>query len=228
MTELVRAEFHCHSSRSSDGWPDPRAFIDAARRKGIQRLAVTDHNSISAAQEAKRLAPELIIVGEEIKTTVGEFLAYFVTREIPRGLEPMEVISRLKDQGAFISLSHPFDVVREHWPEDMIRELLPHLDAMEVFNARCFTDRPNRLAQNFAEMNDIPQLAGSDAHTIMEIGKATMQLPCFNNSEELRAALKQSTMQTRLSPFWVHLFSWSRSLSRKVFRATTRWPSDGD
>lgn len=212
MTELIKAEFHCHSSQSRDGWPTPGEIITAARKKGLQKLAITDHNSIAAALEAKRLAPELIIVGEEVKTTVGEFLAYFVKEEVPRGLDPMEAIVRLEKQGAFISLSHPFDTIREHWPEKTLEEIIRHLDGMEVFNARCFSPRPNRRALEFAKTHDLRCLAGSDAHTCMEIGRATMILPDFNSVDGLRNALKLAEMETRLSPFWVHLFSWSKSL----------------
>lgn len=212
LTDKIKAEFHCHSAQSRDGWPTTRQIIIEARNKGIQKLAITDHNSISAALEAKRLAPELVIVGEEVKTTVGEFLAYFVKEEVPRGLEPMDAIARLEEQGAFISLSHPFDNIREHWPEDTLKEMIPHLDGMEIFNARCFSPQPNQQAEEFAVTHGLLRLAGSDAHTRMEIGRATMMLPDFNSADELRDALKMAEMETQLSPFWVHLFSWSKSL----------------
>lgn len=224
MTELFKAEFHCHSSQSRDGWPTPGELIAEARKKGLQKLAITDHNSISAALEAKHLAPELIIVGEEVKTTVGEFLAYFVKEAVPRGLEPMDAIAQLEKQGAFICLSHPFDTIREHWPEKTLKEIIPHLDGVEVFNARCFSPKPNQRALEFAEMHGLPCLAGSDAHTRMEIGRATLMLPDFNSSEELRAALKQAAMETQLSPFWVHLFSWSKSLLGKIIPSPSRGP----
>ena len=218
MVDLIKVELHCHTSASLDGWPSPQAVIAEAKRKGIQRLAITDHNSIAAAQEAKQLAPGLIIVGEEIKTTIGEILAYFVTNEVPRGLEPMEAIRRLKKQGAVISLSHPFDQVREHWPDKYLKQVLPHLDAIETFNSRCFSNHPNQLAGQFALKHGLPRLAGSDAHTLMEIGQATIKLEAFTNSNEFRTVLNQAKIDARLSPFWVHLFSWSRGISRKLIR----------
>jgi predicted metal-dependent phosphoesterase TrpH len=218
LVDLIKVELHCHTSASLDGWPSPQALIAEAKRKGIQRLAITDHNSIAAAKEAKRMDPGLIIVGEEIKTTVGEILAYFVTNEVPRGLEPMEAIHRLKEQGAVISLSHPFDQVREHWPDKELAEILPYLDGIEIYNSRCFSQRPNQLAAQFAIKHDLPGLAGSDAHTIMEIGQATMKLMAFTNANEFRTVLNQAKIDARLSLFWVHLFSWSRGISRKLIR----------
>ena len=102
-------EFHCHTNFSKDSLTEPVDLVKAARRKGIDRLVITDHNSIGGARAAQALDPELVIVGEEILTTRGEILAAFVKEEIPARLSPQETIKRLKDQGAFISVSHPFD-----------------------------------------------------------------------------------------------------------------------
>jgi len=60
---------------------------------------VTDHNTIAGAQAAQALAPELVIVGEEIMTNSGEILAAYVVEEIPAGLSPQETIRRLKNRG---------------------------------------------------------------------------------------------------------------------------------
>jgi predicted metal-dependent phosphoesterase TrpH len=106
---MLRVEFHCHTRFSKDSLTRPRALVDTCRRKRIDRLVVTDHNTIAGARAAHALAPELVIVGEEIMTTRGEILAAFVSEEVPMGLSPSETIRLLKDQGAFISVSHLFD-----------------------------------------------------------------------------------------------------------------------
>src|SRR5687768_598938 len=100
MSQL-RVEFHCHTNASGDSLTDPRDLVKAARRKGLDRVVVTDHNSISGARSAQALDPDLVIVGEEIMTTRGEILAAFLTEEIPPGLTPRETIRRLRDQGSF-------------------------------------------------------------------------------------------------------------------------------
>ena len=106
---MLRVEFHCHTNFSKDSLTRPRDLVDACRRKSIDRVVVTDHNTVAGARAAHALDPELVIVGEEIMTTRGEILAAFVSDEIPMGLSPQETIRRLKAQGAFISVSHPFD-----------------------------------------------------------------------------------------------------------------------
>ena len=123
---------------------------------------VTDHNSIDGALEAYRLAPDLIIVGEEIKTTQGEFLAAFVTTPLPKRLEPQEALKRLKDQGAFISVSHPFDPARSGWSLEALEWPGSSGDAIEVLNARVIDSDHNRQALEFAQAHNLPGNAGSD------------------------------------------------------------------
>ncbi len=115
MSHPWRVEFHCHSRYSPDSLSSARGLIDAARDRGIDRLVITDHNTIRGALAAKALDPERIIVGEEILTQRGELLAAFVSEEVPAMLDPQEAIQRLRQQGAFISVSHPFDRARSGW-----------------------------------------------------------------------------------------------------------------
>ncbi|MEM5776297.1 MAG: PHP domain-containing protein, partial [Anaerolineaceae bacterium] len=135
MTELIRVDSHNHTHYSPDSLTTPAELIAAARKAHLDRVAVTDHNAIKGALEAHKLAPELVIVGEEVMTTIGELLALFVKDYIPPFLSPLETISRLRQQGAFISVSHPFDPTRSGWSLADMEELVPLVDAIEVFNA---------------------------------------------------------------------------------------------
>ena len=196
-------EFHTHTIYSKDSLAKPEQIIETCRKKGIDRLIITDHNTIAGAIEAQKLAPDLIIIGEEIMTTRGEILAAFVTEEIPAMLTPQETIVCLKAQGAFISVSHPFDFTRSgHWLESDLLSILPYIDAIETFNARCLLPRMNRQAQEFAEKYDIASTVGSDAHALFEIGKATLTLPKFKSGDELRKVIRQGVAHTH--PTGIH------------------------
>jgi len=191
-------------------------MIERARELGINRLAVTDHNVIEGALAAQKLAPDLIIVGEEIQTTIGEILGYYMTELVPEGLTPEETIKRLKDQGAVINVAHPFDRRgNEAWDWDYLGELSPMLDSVEVFNARCLTQDINNKAQAFAEEFGLSGAAGSDAHSIGEIGTATLTLPEFNTADEFRDALKMAEVHGHLSSPHVRLISRHAMLSKK-------------
>ena len=219
MTYL-RVEFHCHTIFSKDSLTQPQALVDACRRKGIDRVVVTDHNTIAGARAAQALAPERVIVGEEIMTTRGEILAAFVREEIPKGLTPQETIRRLKDQGAFISVSHPFDTLRKGgWKEADLLEILLEVDAIEVYNSRCMNPRFNREARRFAEKHNIAGTVGSDAHVTFELGRSLMILEPFEGPEEMRKIIRSGTSKVRWSPPWIHFTSRYATIYKKVTRA---------
>ena len=179
-------DFHTHTSVSKDSLTSPRDFIRIAQRKKLDRVVVTDHNSIAGALATQALDPERIVVGEEIMTTKGEILAAFVTEEIPRGLSPLEAIKRLRDQGAFISVSHPFDSWRNGaWKLEDLLEITPFVDAIEVLNARCTNAVDNQKAAEFALQHHLPGTAGSDAHAAFELGKARLVLPEFTDPDDI-------------------------------------------
>jgi hypothetical protein len=161
-------------------------------------LVITDHNTIQGALLAKELDPEVVVVGEEILTEKGELLAYYLNEAVPKGLSAMETIDRLKTQGAFITVPHVFDRRRHSWQMDDLMEILPFVDALEVFNARCLAGRINRQGKEFTEARDLPMIAGSDAHSLVELGLATVNLPVFNSPDELRESLKSARIEGRL------------------------------
>lgn len=214
---MFRVELHCHTIYSRDCLLRPEALLEACTRKGIQRVAVTDHNTIAGALAANALDPQRVIVGEEILTSKGELLAYFVQEEIPCGLEPVETIERLRDQGAFISAAHPFDVSRKgHWNTEDLLAILPLVDAIEGFNARSMAPIYNRQAEEFAREYGILTTVGSDAHTAFELGRASLYMPPFNDAESMRVSLGKAEQHVKWSPPWVHLSSryavWKKSM----------------
>jgi predicted metal-dependent phosphoesterase TrpH len=207
MTHL-NVELHCHTYHSSDSLMLPSEILQACQRRGIDRVAITDHNAIAGAREAYALDPERVIIGEEILTTEGEILGYFMQEEIPEGLSPKEVVERLKAQGAVISISHPFDLTRGcRWSMETLEALFPHIDALEVFNARCWNDEPNRQAAKLAQRAGLLGTVGSDAHAPPEVGRAYLSLPVFTDAVSFRAALGQAEMRGRRSVPLVHLYS---------------------
>jgi predicted metal-dependent phosphoesterase TrpH len=213
---MLTVEFHCHTIYSKDSLTRPRDLVEVCLRKGIDRVIVTDHNSIAGARAAQALDPELVIIGEEIMTTRGEILAAFVREEIPPFLSPQETINRLKKQGAFISISHPFDELRQGgWHKEDLLEILPFVDAIEVYNSRCVLPSFNRSAKEFAEKHNIAGTVGSDAHTAFELGRSLMLLDQFTGPEEMRQVIRSGVPRVSWSPLWFHLSSRYASIRKK-------------
>lgn len=219
MQTVLTVEFHCHTNASPDCRMKPEELLAACRERNIDRVVVTDHWSIAGALAAQRLDPGRVIVGEEVLTDKGELLAAFVTEQIPRGLPYREAIRCLQEQGAFISVSHPFDPRRSRWTLEDMEELAPLVDAIETFNSRNLSPRFNEDAAEFAQRFGLPGTAGSDAHTADEVGRAVMQLPDFSDAEGLRLVIGQAEFRAQSSGPWVWLASqWARLMNRIVDR----------
>ena len=217
MTQfLIRAEFHCHTVYSPDSLVELSELLKACDERGIDKIAITDHGSIQGALKAHKMAPDRVIVAEEVETPEGELLGYFMTEEIPQGLPAVEVVRRLRGQGAFTSMAHPFDPFRSWWTEKTLEQILPYIDGLEVFNARCLTRDINDKAKAFAEAFGLACAAGSDAHSIGEIGTATLKLPAFQTADEFREALKTAEVNGRLSSPAVHLISRHAEMLKKI------------
>ncbi len=196
--KLIKAELHCHTVCSADSSNCLPQLIEVAHQRGISRLAITDHNKIRCALKAKEMDPDLIVVGEEILTQDGELLAYYLKEEIPARLPAMRVIEMLKAQGAFIAVPHPFDMRRHGWGRDRLLEILPYVDSLEVFNARCLNPANNDKSLLFARQHLTLMQAGSDAHSLIELGMATVELPEFDTPDELREALMEGQVKGQL------------------------------
>jgi predicted metal-dependent phosphoesterase TrpH len=219
-------ELHSHTLWSKDCIVAFERIIDICQQRGLNRIAITDHNTADSALAFQKLAPELVIVGEEIMTTQGELLGYFMKETIPAGLTPEETIRRLRDQGTVISVSHPFDRLRKGaWEETDLRRIIDQVDAIETFNARCMFSQDNVRAQNFAAEHQLLGTVGSDAHTAVEYGRAYMQMRPFDNDpEDFLDALRTAKSVNRLSSWLVHAGSTSAKWSKKLGMRKRMWP----
>lgn len=215
---MIQVEFHCHSSGSPDSLVNAEKLIDSARQAGLDRIFITDHNAIQEALRAQSLAPDLILIGEEVMTTQGELLAYLIKDLVKPKMSPMETILAIKEQGGVVSVSHPFDP-RRGWKLENLEKIYAEIDALEVFNARNFRPEYNELALQAAIEQKLLFTAGSDAHTRLEIGRTRIHMPEFNDRESMLAALKVGTILPKGSSPIVRINSTFSKLYRKAKKA---------
>ena len=209
---MIRADLHIHTVYSPDSNTSLERLIARCHEVGINCVAITDHNTIAGAVEMKNLAPFKVIVGEEIQTLTGEIIGYFLTEEIPKGLPAEETARRIKEQGGVVCIPHPFDRLRlSTLRRQNLEALVPYIDVVEVFNSRLLLRRQCAMAQRFAQAHGFLASAGSDAHTIFEVGNAYVEMPDFNDKDQFLAALAQGRIGGRMSALWFRLWSdWAR------------------
>jgi len=223
---MWHVDLHSHTHWSKDCVTRFQTIINLSRRRGIDRIAITDHNTAEGALAMQKIASDLVIVGEEIMTTQGEILAYFVRETVPAGLSPEDTIRRLRDQGAVISVSHPFDRLRKGaWQEADLLRIIDKVDAIEIFNARCVFPEDNDRALQFAQEHNLIGTVGSDAHIRPEYGQAMVVIrPFENDPEDFRDALQTATALKRLSGKYVHAGSTLAKWSKKLGLQKRMWP----
>jgi predicted metal-dependent phosphoesterase TrpH len=205
----VRVDLHSHTHRSNDSATSYRALVGACQRRGIDVIAITDHNRIEGALEFRdTIVGQRCIVGEEVRTTEGEIIGLFLTEFIPPRLSPEETIAEIKRQGGVVYMPHPFDRIRRSVIRPEALQRVAHLvDAVEVLNARLHSASQNAEALRFAQERGLLQGAGSDAHTAFEVGRAGVEMPDFEDAASFKRALASGRVFGKPSIPLVHLAS---------------------
>jgi len=185
-----------------------KGIVKACERRGISCLAVTDHNSIEGACRLREVAPFKVIIGEEIETQEGEIIGLFLEKRIPPDLSAEETIERIKEQGGVVYLPHPFGQFRKfRFSQKRLDGLVERIDVVEVFNSRSLNQEFDRRARKFAADNHLLMGAGSDAHTLAEVGRSFVEMEEFKGQEEFLKNLKDARVVGRKTPLSLRFFT---------------------
>jgi len=179
---------------------------------GINCIAVADHNTIAGALKLREIAPFKVIIAEEILTPVGEIMGLFLNEQIPRGLSPQETISRIRSQGGLVAIPHPFGRSLS-WKSNPLTsaEILSKVDIIETFNSRTPFSSDIARARKLAKEQRKAASAGSDAHTLGEIGRAYVEMPEFTGPDDFLNSLAQGKIFGQQSSYLAHFSStWAR------------------
>lgn len=209
---MLKADLHIHTKYSMDCQMSLDKIIGQCQKLGINCVAIADHGTAEGGLEMQKIAPFKVIVAEEILTTEGEIMGMFLKETIPSGITPQEAIKRIREQGGLVNIPHPFETIRGSALKDkVIEEIAKDIDLMEVLNSRSPFPANSNKARDFAMKYGIPGSAGSDAHTVYEIGNACIEMPDFNTKDEFMQSLAQGKICGKRSGVFVHLFSsWAK------------------
>lgn len=205
----LKIDLHTHTFFSGDGVSSPEENIAAARRKGLDGFAITDHNTSDAVtyllerglmrEDGTPVDGLLVIPGQEVTTDEGHLLCIGATLPDLKGRPAREVCEIIHERGGLAIPPHPYDLFRAGIRAPVL-ETLP-IDALEVFNAATTLRRYNKFAFEYAQRRNLPMTAASDAHHCEALGTAYTIL----NTEDftVRGVLEQIVKGNELSQHYL-------------------------
>jgi len=180
--------------------------------RDINCIAITDHGTIEGALRVREIAPFPVIIGQEVYTREGEIMGLFLEKPVPHGLPLLEAARRIREQGGIVGVPHPLDrFARHNGGEKLVAKLLPLLGFIEVFNARSIISGD---AVHLARKYGLPGSAGSDAHTLYEVGNAFIEMPGFSSPRDFLSSLSRGKVGGKRSPLWIYFISLGERLKR--------------
>ncbi|HEY1855308.1 MAG TPA: glycosyltransferase [Solirubrobacterales bacterium] len=194
---LIEVDLHMHTDHSDDCATPVEVLLETARDRGLGAIAVTDHNEISGALEAREIAAGMddlqVIVGEEVKTGgQGEVIGLFLEEKIPKGLTMAATIAEIRRQGGLVYVPHPFDRFHSVPDYEHLLDIVEDVDILEVFNPRVALTAFNEEAVRFAAKYRIVPAAGSDGHVAQALGSVRVRLHDFEGPSEFLEAMRDA------------------------------------
>lgn len=194
---LIEVDLHMHTDHSPDCATPVEVLLETARDRGLGAIAITDHNEISGALEARRIAAETgdlkVIVAEEVMTAEqGEVIGLFLEERIPRGMTMAETIAAIREQGGLVYVPHPFDRFHSVPDYEHLLEIVEEIDILEVFNPRVALTAFNEEAERFARKYRIVPGAGSDSHVAQGLGSVRVRIHDFDGPAEFLEAMRDA------------------------------------
>lgn len=198
---LSRADLHIHT-KHSDGTASVRKLMDhVSRDTDLAVIAVTDHNKMAGAYEAKAMEadyPFEVVLGEEVESADGHILGLFIEEVIPPGRPAAWTVAAIREQGGLAVIAHPFS------PDSLSKNGLCNglealrsgavFDAIEVYNSMPLLVKANLAARHYAfATGDVAMVGGSDAHALRAVAQAYTLFEGKTACDLYRAILRHHT-----------------------------------
>ena len=195
--DYIHCDLHMHTDHSPDCATPVDLLLETAKERGLGAIAITDHNEISGAVEAREVAARMggikVIVAEEVKTAhEGEVIGLFIEKRIERGMSMAETIAEIRRQGGLVYVPHPFDRLHSVPDYEHLLKVVQDIDILEVFNPRIAFSAFNEEAVRFARKYRIVPGAGSDSHVAQGLGSVKIRLRDFEGPQEFLEAMRDA------------------------------------
>jgi len=211
---LLKIDLHVHTCYSEDATTTLKEVVYYAKKKGLDGVAVTDHETLKGALKLAERRQLTIIPGLEVETLRGHILALNIKMLIPPKLSLTETVQKIHDAGGIAVFAHPAAVLKTGLGQMITSS--SNMDAVEVINSSAFPFfLSTYLSCRLAKRLNLPQTAGSDAHHAQEIGTAYTLVEADSNSDDVTEAIRKGAITPCGKPI-----TWARRVERGAFYLT--------
>ena len=216
------ADLHIHSTYSHDATTTVRAILKQAADVHLDVIAITDHDEMRGAIEARKLAFQYgieVIAGAEVSTKEGHLVALFIEELPPAGQSLVDTLAFIGKQGGIAIAAHPFNHLPHSLSLDSVVGALTNprskaiLKGMETHNMG--TQAFDSTAQKLSTYLPLAKIASSDAHVYWAIGAGRTEF-AGTSAQDLRIAIENNA--TTAIPYEEEfsaraIFSWVRRIA---------------
>jgi predicted metal-dependent phosphoesterase TrpH len=169
---MIKLDLHIHSQYSEDGIGSPKEIIKSLKKKGIQGMAITDHNAIKGSLKALKIAPKdfIVITGTEISTKDGHIVALNVKENIASRASVEETVEKIIESGGMPIVPHLYRNM-SGLKKEKLKTIRTKISAIEVFNS-CSLSQTNMKTAKIAREFKLGGTGGSDSHDPIYAGYA--------------------------------------------------------
>jgi len=222
VKQHLRFDLHIHSDHSRDSSLSVDDILKQAVKKGLDGIAICDHNTVAGSYHAGKRArelnlPLLVLPGIEVSTTEGHLLILGIRENIQPELSPGETIRIAKQKGGVVIAAHPFKIRSIGCVDGL------EIDAVETFNSRCIFGE-NRKAREMAQVLGKPEVGGSDSHILATIGMGYTEIDAYPDEKSVLDAIREGRTRSggRIVPVYIVLIQIIRGLFRRFHRTLSK------
>jgi predicted metal-dependent phosphoesterase TrpH len=200
---MIKIDLHTHSTASKDGGITLQQYKKILNKGILDVIAITDHDRIDFALKAREILGEKhIIVGQEVTTTDGDIIGLYLKNAIPSGLSAKEAVKLIHIQDGIVCIPHPFETLRKGVNLKVLDNIVNSVDLIEAHNGRAVFQNFSSSAIIWAETNNKPSVASSDAHGFKGVGRTYTNIKKFpTGPEELIELINDAKLTAKNPPF---------------------------